>query len=444
MYITKDLIGFNATQAEVDYIINHMVLSASDFSEIACLDGRMSGVITDCDTCDYEFNECLRKSLISALISVQKTTESELGYDLTPRYYAETVRVDHNGSYALKHPGIAQVGILEAIASLEGTYAVDPFLIPSVTVEDSGNGMCYAVVPTSLVSNPKKLDFWDDTDANVSIQAWQGYPKRVGENWHIALGGRVPAPACDVPIKAFHCEYTILDTPLLECESGTVTPVYVGTTQRINQYKPMELTEDGMRWFLPIEALLDPAFIDENANLSLGEFWKLIPEISFACFEEATSPVKMHYEQSCDCAVASEYDDEEDPRFTVTISDAARGLVVINDCSFSTECCKQVKELTVYYKTDPSALGIDVDLGGIRQAMSYYVAAILPLGSCGCKTTDGAHGFIETAQQPYTDVRINPVTGETFVSLKFGNLYGQLVYTETIGRMPKFKRGFVL
>lgn len=445
MFIPASLVGFKTTQAETDEIVNNLALSPADFSKIACLDGRMAGIITDCDSCQYVFNECLRKSLISMLISVQKTTEDELGYALTPRYhYSEFIEWRGDGVYALKSPGILQTEVGEALTPLLTTYPISPYLIQGVTVEDSEQGMCVAVVPISLVSNPGKLDFWDNQGVVVDKQRWPGYPRRVGNNWEIPLGSRCAAPACNTPLSAFHCEYTILETPVLGEEGDAVVPVYPGTTQIIPQMRPVEYTETGMRWFFPISALLDPAFIDENADLSQGEFWKLIQRVGFAVQEEVRLPITMIYDQTCKCETPVEDDSLTDPRFMITVINADRGLIQIHDCSPFGECCKNVRGLEISYRTSPDMLGFTVDLGGILQGMAYYVASLLPLNSCGCATKQAYDSFIETAQKAYTDVRINPVTGETFMPMKFGNLYGQLVFAETLGRMNKFKRGFVL
>jgi hypothetical protein len=448
MFIPASLVGYMSTQGEADDAVNSLVMTPDAFSKIACLDGRMAGIITECDSCQYIFNECLRKSLISGLISAQKATEKELGYALNTRYIREKIRWDGNGRYMLQSPGIESIGKSQAITALAGgPYPVSPFLIATATVEDSGQGMCAAVVPTSLVSNPSKLSFWDDQGISVDTQRWPGYPRRVGNDWEIPLGSRCPAPACNTPISAFHCEYTILETPALTCPvgvSGEIVPVYTGTTQIIPQARPVEVIEGGLRWFLPISALLDPAFIDENADLTQGEFWKLIQSISFACKSEADSPIWIDYKQDCICETAGEYDDDEEPRFKVNIINAARSVVEIIDCNPNCDCCKSVDFITVAYKTSPDFLGLNIDLGGIIQGMAYYVAAMLPMNSCGCSTKQQTDSFIETAQKAYTDIRINPVTGETFMPMKFGNLYGQLMFTEMLGRMPRFTRGAYL
>ena len=57
MQITARLLSNQMTQAEVDRLANSLVMSPHEFSEIACLDGRMAGVITECDTCLFVFNE---------------------------------------------------------------------------------------------------------------------------------------------------------------------------------------------------------------------------------------------------------------------------------------------------------------------------------------------------------------------------------------------------
>jgi hypothetical protein len=105
---------------------------------------------------------------------------------------------------------------------------------------------------------------------------------------------------------------------------------------------------------------------------------------------------------------------------------------------YSADChLKHVDAVTVWYSTDSSQWGSQIGHPDLVRAISHLVAAELPLSVCECEIKSG---FIQMAQKPYSEVRVNPITGEMITNLKHGNLYGQLVYSEIIGRYAAFRR----
>lgn len=425
------------TQAQVDELINDLLVNMTDFSRIACLDGRMHGVNTSCDVCDLEVNDCVRLALISGLINAQNTVESKLGYNLTRRYHTETRIWSGASVLQTRWPGLSEMNVQKAYANREN-FSISPYIQEGITVEEV-DGKCVATFSATLVKNPVHAMIRDE---DGSFYPTTGNPSRSGGNWQMALMAKNIQPPCEGhTFDVQHCQYMILEA------DRNATPVYTGTNQIIPVARPTESIGGGnYRYWFHVWELIDPAFITDGADLEAGQFWKLLTSIDLIDVEE--EPLYASVRLLDQCSEYSTYtDSEEETRVEMEIINAEMGAVEIiyDDCHCP--CCQQALmrcrcehpvRLTFGYRTDPAVLNIPIDLGSVQEAIANLVAAELPLSTCNCPTPKT--GFIAAAQKPYTDWRINPLTGNEHEIFKYGSLHGQLVFSERMKRVKQHYR----
>ncbi len=432
---------------EIDDPEMNLLLNIQEFSKLACLDGRVYGVVSRCDTCGLTLNDCVRSHLITALETNQALVERLLGYNLTEHYHEEIHNWDGHSRIQTNWPGVEKVNVRQVISSIPGygPYPISPFVQENLVLSDSGNGYCVAEVSRTVVENPSHMIIRDSANDIYEMDQVDGYPRRDGFNWLVALAGRPEAPACAATLHAQSCKYMYVDVDEYDCgDDSTLTPVYPGTNTPIPQIKPSEATEgNNIRfWFSPW-VLVDPAFYGEEVNLEVGEFYKLLTEIEFKCVQEIAALPLVTAMDFNNCS------DDFDEIVTLTTADTRHDLLaqeygitqvqILNQTFCSNNSAPY--KVKIFYKTNPVTFNIDKYLNGIKEAIAYLTAAELPMEVCGCEMRTG---FIATAQRAYTQVRVNPVTGENVENLKHGNLYGQLVFAEKIKLVPRFQRSIRL
>lgn len=431
---------------------NDLLVTLQDFSEIACLDGRLFGVKTLTDACTLSLNACLRNQALESLIASNRRAESDLGYNLTPRYHVGIIELKGPGdktSFRLNTdwPGIAAVNVKPEITVVKEGVEVSPY-VGKALITDGGNGYCIATVSKTIAENPAKITLRDDDGKLFRTHPIDGYPKRVGSDWLLALNPSDESVPCLThnQLNVQHTQLVKVDilssTACEDCHgdpdpTAQILPVYPGTTDFIPMAKPVETVGSFRRYWFYVWNLVDPAFADEEVDLSHGEFWKLLPVIDFVCVREVAAEPEVYCQDASyipdSCAtppVASKY--------AVTIGDAVRGSLDFKaDADPCSKCATNTFTLRVqyYYKTDPAVMGYSLDLPNIANAIAYRAAAELPSGMCGCEIKTG---FIAEAQKAQADARINPVTGETIFVVKFGHTYGHYVYAEKIASAPKY------
>lgn len=421
----------------------NLLLDIQEFSKLACLDGRVYGVVSRCDTCGLTLNECVRSHLVTALETNQALVERLLGYNLTEHYHEETHDWDGQSRIQTNWPGVEKLNVKQVVTSIAdyGPFPILPFVQENLVLTDSGNGYCLAEVSQDFIENPSHMIIRDAAYRIYEMDQLDGYPRRVGNNWVVALAGTPEAPACAATLHAQSCKYMFVDVDEHDCgDDSTLTPVYPGTDNPIPQIKPSETLAGNLRrfWFSPW-VLVDPAFYGEEINLEVGEFYKLLREIEFKCVQEiAALPVVTAMDFN-DCS------DDFDEIVTLTTSDTRHDLLeqqygitqmqIINQTFCDNNSAPY--KVKIFYKTNPAFFDVTQYLNGIKEAIAYLTAAELPMEVCGCEIKTG---FIATAQRAYTQIRVNPVTGENVENLKHGNLYGQLVFAEKIKLVPRFQR----
>jgi len=433
------------TQAQVDAIFNSMLVNLSEFSEYASLNGRMYGVKTQNDQKDITIDAYLRNQVILLLWSSQQIVEKQVGFPLTTRYVEETLTYRPSGLLQLKFP-IDAINVAESFSAIDGflPFSISPFIEENIPIEDSGDGYCIAEIDSSLSRNPSQVTFRDDTYRAYSAQHKTGFPRRnfVG-NWEIALD-KSPAPPCETTLHVQHHEYMVLEIlDPADCE-GTVVPVYPNSNQIIPMARePESVGTDVTRYWFNPWVLVDDSFSTEEIDLTQAEFYKLLTQIEFKCVTEIVSAVELIVKET-DCDGEANYvtytadniDLTKKLDMSLKVIDAEKGIVELwhDDLPYSVGSLKTPVKVVVRYKTSPMASERENWIQLIKEAICYLAAAEAPAGTCKCVIKGS---FIEIAQQPYTDIRINPITGETIVNLKFGNTYGHLIFSEKISRVQR-------
>jgi hypothetical protein len=427
--------------------LNNLLVDATVFSDIACLWGRAFGVHTECERCDLNINYCVRKNILENLVKAQDIAERELGYSLTPRYHSQTITWDRKWSTGrnskirlqLPFPGIELVNVIQQADPIEAleSVSVNFALIEGVPLTTAvGEKYCIATLDSEFVENPNRVTLRSGSKVFTQDPQATEFPRRdVDGNWEIAIIRISDPDVCDEDIDAYHCELVYVDITPPECE-GEIVPVYPGTTQHIPVAKPVETLEnDDLRYWFYVWELVDPAFGDETVRITQGEYYKLFQTISFLCVHDVESLPTVVCNTGCGCG-------EDDPNTDceLIIVDPVNGVVEL--CCESSPCgcgagCSHPKSLTIHYKTNPDILGFDSASYSLKEGISYWAASILPLESCRCKIE---HGFIRDAQKAYTEIRVNPLSGEEIHNLKHGNLYGQLVFSERLNGAPHYYR----
>lgn len=417
---------------------NNLLTTLEAFSKIACLDGRLFGVETMCESCDLEFNECVRRRLLENLIANQGRVEREVGYNLTPRYHEQEIRWDGvPGRFQLDWPGVAEVNVSGVSVSVEIGVSVSPYVIIDAPVSDSGQGYCLVELDSTYIDNPGYAVIRDaDTDAIYPQQEIPGYPRRTPEgNWLVALAKPALPPCTDLEVNVQHCKYVAIEIETPDCD-GEIKLVRPGTDSVIPFAKNPVVNGANTIYWVYVWSMVDEAFSDDVIDLvEQAQFYKLIDEVDVICESSGAAPTIV---TRCNCGCIEGLTTSTD-LIDVDILFEDQGIIRI---SYSDEAtclsrCGQPVKFKIYYRTDPDLVVGEDSLLALQEAITYLTAAELPVSSCGCAISTG---FIAEAQKAYAEQRINPMTGQTVVNVKFNSLTGQLIFAEKLSKAYKFKR----
>lgn len=441
MYVTPDMLDLldqDYTQAQVDTLMNNLVLDPQGFSKIACLDGRAYGVETLCDTCLIDLNWCVRKQIPAQLINAQKLIEDKLMYPVTKRYAEEKIMWRGKIRHQLKFAGIEAVNVEETISVIDEfdpVVEVDPFnqyvLVTANTIE----------ISRELNPNPDKILMTNEDNHAVYLDDNNVISKGEDGTWIIPI---LNMPD-DTEVRIFNCDFIYVEAPYLEVENGSVYPVYTGTNQKIPMAKPPRIVNEEfvIYTFHPF-VLLDPAFYEQGANLAQREFYKLVETIEFRKFAEVEAMVSVEY-FTCGCTPCDTTTTEETDDISVTITDAERGIITIDTCNFRRCSSRLIVSMTVKFRVNPDRFNGNA-YGTVKTAIANKVAADLPLNACNCDFVDEAGPlvkyrgtFIYNAQKLYTEKRVS-VTGDVIENFKHGSMYGQVVFSEKLNELKRFNR----
>lgn len=420
-----------ASAAPASLLPHEQLLTWEEFARFSCMDGRAFGVVTGNERCDFTLNSCMRRHLSAMLSQFQGVAEYELKYTLTPQFHYDDIAWDGRKRVQLSRLGVSAVNVRQVVTPFEDEYPVSPYIAEGLDVTLSG-GYYIVTIPRVVLDNPANAIIRNSSTGSViphNVEA-STYPRRTVDNWEIAIDAQTDPGTVDVQ----HAKYiaVTVTTADLDCDTGEIIAFRPGTEYDVVEFAKSP-TVDGLEttyWFYAW-SLVDSDFMDDDEiNLLDGEFYKLIENIQFACVTTAAAST-IYVEDCGECTTC-----EDTPVITASLLFGADGIVELDwdEDSLNSMVCKP-KKLRIYYKTDPAVLNINSDY--IKEGLSYLIAASLPTSSCGCTIEKG---FIADAQKPYTDIRINPVTGVTYAPLKYGNLHGHLVFAEHMQKAQRVYR----
>lgn len=440
MFVRSSDFDPSLTQSQVDDIINSLAVNAYDFSNIACLEGRLYGVTTKCQNCNLSINYCLRNEVSRKLYASQQMIERELGYNISVQYHYARIPFGYTGKVQLPHRNVEIVNVEQSYELLDGyeNVTVSPYIEEDITIQEI-DGKCFAIFDASLVDNPSKAIIRDENGRIYEQQQVLGYPRRVAGNWQVAIMGISSPCTTDLVFNVQHCELirVSIETPVCD---GVVHPVYPDSHQIIPTFKVETQGDNTIYWF-HVWALSRPEFMDDGIDFATGDFYKLYDAIDFMCFDDVAKNATVTVVGLDDCEWV--YTTSETVP-SVTILDGEIGLVYVDTKLFTCSSCaspglncntKYPQYLNIWYKTNPSVMREPFPITAVRDAVAWYTAAELPTTACACTVTDG---FIFQAQTSFVSEEINPFTGVSLNKVEYRKIYGRLRYEQLLYNVKKY------
>lgn len=440
MFVRSSDFDPSLTQSQVDDIINSLGVNAYDFSNIACLDGRIYGVTTKCQQCELDINYCIRNEVSRKLYATQQMTERDLGYNISTQYHHARIPFGYAGRVQLPHRNIEAINVIQSHTLLTGyeNITVSPYIQENISIIEI-SGKCVAVFSAALVENPSNAIVRDENGKIYQHQESVGFPRRVGSNWQVPIMG-INSPCNNgLDFNVQHCEFIRVSIATPTCV-GTVKPVYPDSHQVIPTFKIERSGANTIYWF-HVWALARPEFMDEGINFSTGDFYKLYDAIDFRCFRDIAknAVVTVLGSNACQWVYTSSATIP-----SATILDGEVGLVYIDTkllgcagCAVPYSSCgaKYPQYLDIWYKVNPQVMQKPFQITAIRDAIAYYTAAELPVTACACTITEG---FIFQAQTAFSRKTLNPFTGETITNMEYRDMYGRVRYKEIMMNVPTY------
>ena len=392
-----------------------LLLSLEMFSEIACLGGSLFGVHTACDSCDTPVNRCLRSHVDGVLKKNHAFLENELGWELTPRFHRDTLYARRNGEVvALRHGAVKTLNV--GLKRTAGASVPVHYIIQTNIPLQTDGVTTYVEIPTWLLDDPAHAVLRNETTNGVVEQLFtDGYPRLLGSHWQIALD--IPYTT-STTISYQHCKYALVALVEPSCD------YYLARTSDHDPLHVVRVTEQAGTTYLwlYVWSLLRPEFLNTSREIVLNSqyppWYMFETHVRHIC--ETTEPVLPRKDCASSCL----------DKFKVDLIDAESGLVAI----YGAQGCN----VQIAYQTDWSLFLTNISFWNkmIVEALSYLIAAELPLATCGCEIDKG---FIAEAQKSYVEARWS-MTGERIVNFKYGSLHGQMVFKAMLDRLPKKRR----
>lgn len=484
------------TEAQAYQIANEMAVTPRFFATVSCNGDGVLGLKSHCQSqCDVDpFNACARTSLWQNLYRVQQELEATLGWTLGERYVQEELPIKAGRYLQLTYGGVDEVNVIPLVTDIEGYGPVDysPIIATGQSVAAvAGTDYYELVISRNLVDNPhnimiRKEDMTGDSSNGASIvdTDWPAKPKitKVVDEyfWSIYVPGGFIDNVLTDTFSVIHCRLSYFDAPdpsTVECD-GEIWPVYYGTTQKIPYIRQETLDTGEIRYWVNTRDMIDPAFDDDYADISEGEFYKFVQQVEFKCFGQTqqlavvTKRISLKsgevgvvdpvYAGECDgtpcttvqvyaCATLidkklgivalEEVDVELDEESGLPVRDEAGNVVVTRRTTPATYEGEPIT-VSIAYHTNPRTTGINLGsaIETLRRAIAARVAAEVPLGECGCKVEYGY--FYEMSQE--LDTTLYTPTGATIVSLSYGKRKGQLVYATAVYTAPRLSKATIL
>ncbi len=444
------------TRPQIEELLNTLPMNPVDFSRISDMYELMFGVklgsvrTKDSHLSPIVANSCLRQAVLESIVGILGETENQLGFLMKDRYISEEVPLIFGKKLETTYGGVEAMNVVrewEAMAGMDAKIVVYKTVNPA-TVEDDASKY-YVHLPVSEVPNP----------GNVWIRREEGdgafsHPASEVTSW-VANGGdpywRVPIETTAqtyTPEEILYVhdrQYAYVDITPPELESGeTLAPVYPNTNLMIPLARSIDVLDnnDHRYWFYVYTLVVPDLYYDDEINLedASPEFWKLLPTIEFRKWSEVFAPMEVIITQGDNQDI---YVSDPDAPTISTINavlispetgvyhfSVDPGFTLAAYCGYTPTSVIA----TIHYKVSPSLLAerFRKQINSVIQAMSYRVAAELPMVSCDCIMDTG---FLAEQRRETGTVHRNLFTQVDKFQIAYGKRIGIDAYHAIISKM---------
>ena len=441
---------------ELEELLNTLPMNMVDFSRrsdmYALLFGMKIGSFRTKDSLisPVVANSCLRQAVLDLLVSVSSEAEKLVGYLMRNRYVSEEVPFIFDRKLETTFGGVEIMNVTrtwEAVVGLDA-ITVNYKTVDDPTVEEVAE-KAYAHLPVSEVPNPRNIwirrevgdgAFDEPADENPQWIANAGDPY-----WRVPLNTSPIKFETGEVIYVHDRQYAYCDiTPPVLSEGETLAPVYPGTNLIIPLARPVDVLSGGDHryWFYVYTLILPDLYYDTDIDLENAspEFWKLFPTIEFKKWYESAAPMTVTV------TIGDQVDSYEfDPDSPTTASIKAVLISPENGVyhfsidpgfTFESYCGYTPTSVTatIRYKVSPSLLGQQYkkQINRIVQAMSYKVAAEMPMVSCECLIETG---FLAEQRRETGVVHRNLFTNVDKFKIGYSNRIGNDAYHDIMSTM---------
>jgi len=441
---------------EREELLNTLPMNLVDFSRRSDMYALLFGMrIGSTRTKDSHIdpivaNSCLRQSVLDLLVSVAGETENLVGYLMRDRYVTEEVPFIFDKKLETTFGGVETMNVTRTWESVAGLDAVivNYKTVDDPTVEEDAN-KAYAHLPVSEVPNPRNIwirkEVGDGAFATPAGEEPQWVANAGDPYWRVPLDTAPTKFVTGTVIYTHDRQYVYCDiTPPTLAVGETLAPVYPGTNLMIPLARPVDVlpNNDHRYWFYVYTMILPDLYYDTEIDLENAspEFWKLFPTIEFKKWYETTAPMTVTV------TIGDQVDSYEfDPDSPTTASIKAVLISSENGVyHFSVDPCFTFEAhcgytptsvtATIRYKVSPSLLGQQYkkQINRIVQAMSYKVAAEMPMLSCECLIETG---FLAEQRRETGTVHRNLFTNVEKFKIGYSNRIGNDAYHDIMSTM---------
>jgi len=437
-------------------LLNTLPMNMVDFARRSDMYGLLFGMkIGSTRTKDSHIepvpaNSCLRQSVLDLLVSVASESEKQVGFLMRDRYITEEVPFIFDKKLETTFSGVETMNVVRTWATVTGLDAVtvNYKTVDDPTVEEVGD-KAYAHLPVSEVPNPRNIwmrkEVGDGAFGIPADEAPQWIANAGDPYWRVPLNTSSEKFATGEVIYSQDRQYVYADITPPTLESGeTLAPVYPGTNLMIPSARPVDVLSSGDHryWFYVYTLILPDLYYDDEINLEDAppEFWKLFPAVEFRKWSETSAPMTVTVTMG-DQEDSYEFDPDSPTTASIkaVLVSQENGIYHFSiDPSFTFEshCGYTPTSITaiIRYKVSTDLLGIQYkrQINRIVQAMSYKVAAEMPMESCEClfKT-----GFLAEQRRETGVAHRNLFTGVEKFKVGYSNRIGNDAYHDIMSTM---------
>jgi hypothetical protein len=445
------------TQSQLEEILNTLPMNQVDFSRISDMYELMFGVKTgskrakDSHLNPIVANSCLRQALLESIVAITSETENQIGFIMKDRYISEEVPLIFGRKLETSYGGVEAMNVIREWATVAGMEA-EPVIyktVDPVTMEDDG-GKYYAHLPVSEVPNPGntwiRREAGDGAFSHPASESTSWVANAGDPYWRVPVDTATQSYTPPEVVYAHDRQYAFVDiTPPVLDAGETLAPVFPGTNLMIPLARPVDVLAGGdHRYWFYLYTLVHPdLYYDEKISLEDAppEFWKFLPTIEFRKWYETLAPMTVTVVQG-DNSDTYEFDPADPNTATINaflISPETGVFHFSVDPGFSlTTYCGDYTPTSaianIHYKVSPSLLAdhLRKQITSIIRAISYRVAAELPMVSCDCIMETG---FLAEQRRETGTVHRNLFTQIDKYQIAYGKRIGIDAYHAIMSKM---------